>query len=54
VAYGVEPKAMVESALALSHLNELEPIEWKLKANIHPDLGGSTSNSLWSGKQAIA
>ena len=58
VAYGpVEPQAMVERALALSHLNETEPIELvSASSPSYPDLGEAVSVEQlvnW-GKQAIA
>jgi PmbA protein len=57
VAYGsVEPKAMVESALALSHLNEPEPIELESDSKpTYPDLGEAVpvEQLVEWGKQAI-
>lgn len=58
VAYGsVAPQAMVERALALSHLNEPEPIELGSDSKpIYPDLGEAVPVEQlvdW-GKQAIA
>jgi len=58
VAYGpVEPKALVESAIALSHLNEPEPVELvgATKAT-YPDVGQAVTVEqlvVW-GKEAIA
>jgi PmbA protein len=58
VAYGsVEPQAMVERSLALSQLNQPEPVELVSNAGLsYPDLGQPVSIELlvdW-GKQAIA
>jgi len=58
VAYGdVEPLAMVEMALALSQLNQPEPVELSCNSQSHyPDLGASVSVDQlidW-GKEAIA
>lgn len=58
VAYGsVEPSALVEKAIALSRLNEAEPVEIVgASSNTYPDLGKAVSveQLITWGKEAIA
>ncbi|MBW4577786.1 MAG: TldD/PmbA family protein [Aphanothece sp. CMT-3BRIN-NPC111] len=58
VAYGpVEPQALVDRAIALSHLNESEPVELNPGGtSVYPDLGEAVSveQLVSMGKDAIA